>query len=388
MKTLPPPKTPTVAIARVLRDLGLTQGPGNDFRMEGAYRNGERIGTYVLVLGRHAEEVIAEHADAIEAQAGAAGYAFRVSVHYPNGDRPMTNVANYGPRVRDTPPAAAAPAAAPSAAPAPAAAKPEPAPAPPPVGSTATRSVEGARERARQKQQAHGLGWSARQADLMAAAAAVQLRFDHHGVLRHYPRPGWAGQAVDEGRLAPLVKAGFLTVTEPFGAGHKRVSVTADGRAALLLWRRWRPAPVNKDRKEERVSLRPLLGGEEADRRGRAAAEDERKRKAEADAMFAALDALHAWEERDERLWKVWARVQGITYRLGRPVPAGWIPTEEEIDHHRLDPAAVAELRAEAAQPTPKPVVPWLSPLRAVELPPLPAAPDEAEQLSLFGEAA
>ncbi|MFJ6561943.1 hypothetical protein ACIQMV_19195 [Streptomyces sp. NPDC091412] len=64
------------------------------------------------------------------------------------------------------------------------------------------------------------------------------------------------------------------------------------------------------------------------------------------------------------------------------------MPTAEEVAEHRLDAEVVAELRAEAARPTPRPELPKASPLRPVELPPLPAAPDETEQLSLFAPAA
>ncbi|MFF4830195.1 hypothetical protein [Streptomyces sp. NPDC001312] len=76
--------------------------------------------------------------------------------------------------------------------------------------------------------------------------------------------------------------------------------------------------------------------------------------------------------------------MQGITYRLGRHVPAGWVPTAVEIAEQRLDPEVVAALRAEAVRPTPRPELPKASTLRRVELPPLPAAPDGTEQLSLF----
>lgn len=388
MKSLPPPKSPTVTIARVLRGLGLTQGRGADFRVEGEYRNGERIGTYVLALSLHAHETIAAHADDIERLAGETGFAFRVSVRYSDSGRPMTTVANYGSRVREERPTSAEPpATAPEPEEPPAAPEPELAPELPPAVTTAARSLEGARERAWQRQRANALGWSDRQAYLVAAAATAALSYDRHGVLRDRPRPGWAGSAVDEGRLGPLLKAGFLVVTEPFGPGYKRVSVTEDGRDALFLWRVYRPAPAVKDRKQEREPLRPLIGGVEATRRDRAAAEEERKRRAETEALYAAIEKLHAWEERDERLWKAWARVNGAEHRLGRRVPAGWVPTAEEIAEHHLDPDVVAELRAEAARPTPKPGLPKSSPLRPLELPPLPAVPDETEQLSLFGEA-
>ncbi|MEV5007309.1 hypothetical protein [Streptomyces sp. NPDC055692] len=394
MKNLPAPSSPTVAIARVLRGLGLTQGRGCDFRVTGDYRNGERIGTYVLSLTRHTDEVIAEHADEIERLTAETGWTFRVSVRYPSGARPMVIVANYGSRVRETPPASAAteePEAAPAvteeAAPEP---QPEAAPAPelPPADTAAAHFLEAARERAWQHQQANALGWSARQADLVTVAMAGALSYDRNGVLCDQPRPGHAGTAVDESRLGPLLAAGFLVITEPNGPGSKRVSVTADGRDALTLWRRWRPTPAAKDRKQDREPLRPLPGGEEATRRARALTEGDRHRRAERDALYAALDELHAWEERDERMWKSWATVQGITYRLGRHAPAGWVPTAEEIAEHRLDPEVVAELRAEAARPTPRPELPKAAPLRPVELPPLPAAPDEAEQLSLFAPAA
>ncbi|WP_327123698.1 hypothetical protein [Streptomyces sp. NBC_01727] len=385
MSPTAPPKTPTVAIARILRGLGLAQG--HDFRVTGDYRTGERIGTFVLPLTRHADETIAANADEIERLADEGPYAFRVSVRYPSGDRPMTGVANYGSRVRQDPPTPEPPAATPEPVEPPAAApQPEPAPELPPAGSVASGFLEGARERAWQSQQVRALGWSAGQAELMAAAAAAQLLFDRVGVLRHYPRPGWAGQAVADGRLAPLVGAGFLVIAEPYGPGSKRVSVTTDGRDALLLWRRWQPTPVVKDRAQDREPLRPLLGGEEATRTSRALAEDQRKREADREVLYAAMDELHAWEDRDDRLWAAWANVQGITHRLGRQCPAGWVPTKEEIETHRLEPEVVAELRAEAGCPQVRPVLPKGSRLRLVELPPLPAAPDMVVQLGLFGE--
>lgn len=388
MTTFPPPTTPTVAIARVLRGLGLTQGQGKDFRVDGEYRNGERIGTYVLSLTRHADETIAAHADDIERLAGATGYAFRVSVRYCDRGRPMTTVANYGRRVRETPPAQAAieepPIAEPEPAPAVGPTSEPTAAAGPPAGSTAARFLKGAHERAWGRQRAQALGWSERQAYLVASAATAGLSYDSEGVLRDRPRPGWPGKPIDEGRLGPLIKAGFLVVTEPYGPGSTRISATADGVEALRLWRVYRPAPAAKDRKEEREPLKPLIGGEYAARRDQAAAEDYRRRNAEREAMYAAFEELHAWEARDEARWKAWATVQGITHRLGRRVPAGWVPTAEEIERHRLDPDVVADLRAEAARPTPKPEIPAGTRARPLDLPPLPAVPDEMEQLRAF----
>lgn len=98
-------KTPTVAIARVLRSLGLEQG--KDFRVRGQYQgtgaNRERIGTYVAVYTNAADQVVADNADRIEElvkQDG--GFAFRVSIHFTAGGRMWTWIANYGQRTRDS----------------------------------------------------------------------------------------------------------------------------------------------------------------------------------------------------------------------------------------------------------------------------------------------
>ncbi|MEU6006731.1 hypothetical protein [Streptomyces sp. NPDC047453] len=72
----------------------------------------------------------------------------------------------------------------------------------------------------------------------------------------------------------------------------------------------------------------------------------------------------------------------------GHHVPAGPQRPGRLGAHRRGDrrappgPGGLAELRAEAARPTPRPELPKASPLRPVELPPLPAAPDETEQLT------
>lgn len=105
-----PAKTPTVAIARVLRGLGLKQG--TDFRVKGQYRgtgaNRERIGTYVAVSTAHADQLIADHADQIEELSAASGCPFRVSIHYTAGVHRWTWIANYGQRTRDAAPVATA----------------------------------------------------------------------------------------------------------------------------------------------------------------------------------------------------------------------------------------------------------------------------------------
>lgn len=105
-----PAKTPTVAIARVLRALGLKQG--DDFRVTGMYQNGggirERIGTYVVVLSRRADDTIAANADAIQEAAAEAGFSFRVSIYYSDKGRVFTSVRNFGQTVRQDPPIAPA----------------------------------------------------------------------------------------------------------------------------------------------------------------------------------------------------------------------------------------------------------------------------------------
>ncbi len=98
-------KTPTVAIARVLRGLGLVQGA--DFRVKTKYKgsgaNRERIGTHVAVLSKEADQIIADNADFIEEMVKLdGGWVFNVSIHFTTGGRVWTWVANYGSRTRDT----------------------------------------------------------------------------------------------------------------------------------------------------------------------------------------------------------------------------------------------------------------------------------------------
>lgn len=94
-------KTPTVAVARVLRGLGLKQG--EDFRVTGFYQNRERVGTYVIVFNKAADELVADKADEIVRLTGEAGFAFRVSVVYHHG-RPFVDVKNFGTEVREAKP--------------------------------------------------------------------------------------------------------------------------------------------------------------------------------------------------------------------------------------------------------------------------------------------
>ncbi|MFD5570422.1 hypothetical protein [Streptomyces cadmiisoli] len=103
MAMSPIPTTPTVAIARELRRLGLKQGTSGDFTVTGQYRNGERQFTYVTLLSKDAERVVVEHADGIEERTAGGPFPFTVSVHYV-GDLPFVNIHN-GPakRVRELP---------------------------------------------------------------------------------------------------------------------------------------------------------------------------------------------------------------------------------------------------------------------------------------------
>ncbi len=99
-KTPAPAKTPTVAIARVLRGLGLKQG--SDFTVKGEYKCGQRTSTYVLVTGVNARQVAANNADLIEQLSAEAGFTFNVSVYFSPGGSVWVGVATTGERVRQT----------------------------------------------------------------------------------------------------------------------------------------------------------------------------------------------------------------------------------------------------------------------------------------------
>ena len=108
-KNLAPAKTPGVAIARVLRGLGLKQGL--DFGVRAERKNGERIGTRVAVFGRTANQTVADNANVIEQQAGDAGFHFNVSVYFTPSGSVWVNVANFGTKTRQTHFLSATPAA-------------------------------------------------------------------------------------------------------------------------------------------------------------------------------------------------------------------------------------------------------------------------------------
>ena len=110
MVLIAPSKTPTTAIARVLRDLGLKQGKGQDFRVAGHYVTGERRSTYVIILNREAEEIVADKADLIEQRtADREHFPFTVSIRFGDSGRPVSHITNAAvERVREPRPVAAA----------------------------------------------------------------------------------------------------------------------------------------------------------------------------------------------------------------------------------------------------------------------------------------
>jgi len=99
-KILAPAKTPGVAVARVLRGLGLKQGL--DFGVRAERKNGERIGTRVAVFGQQANQTVADNADAIERATADAGFHFNVSVYFTPTGNVWVAVENFGQRTRQT----------------------------------------------------------------------------------------------------------------------------------------------------------------------------------------------------------------------------------------------------------------------------------------------
>ncbi|WP_086859782.1 hypothetical protein [Streptomyces milbemycinicus] len=83
---------------------------------------------------------------------------------------------------------------------------------------------------------------------------------------------------------------------------------------------------------------------------------------------------------------EAWATVNGLRYAYLLRLPQGWVPTEEQIAEYCLDPGVVAELRANAEAPEPKPELPPMRFYREREEPlPLEADTEAPEQLDLFG---
>jgi len=153
-----PAKTPTVAVARALRALGLQQRGGagrRDFSVTGQYNSaGERLYTLVILYSREANNTVARHADAIEAATDAEGFPFRVSVYNFNG-RADCSISNSGPRVRQDVPgitdttqeAEETPAPAAQEEPVPATAKPAAAPVTAPQRRTQYQMIHPATRR-------------------------------------------------------------------------------------------------------------------------------------------------------------------------------------------------------------------------------------------------
>lgn len=96
----PPAKTPTVAIARILTDMGLKRGKGKDFSVRGFKRNDEHFGTMVVPFTRTANDLIDSRADEIERLSDEAGFPFLVSTEYGVNGKTWPNLANFGERVR------------------------------------------------------------------------------------------------------------------------------------------------------------------------------------------------------------------------------------------------------------------------------------------------
>jgi DNA-binding PadR family transcriptional regulator len=217
----------------------------------------------------------------------------------------------------------------------------------------------------------------------MAAAAAGRIYRYPNGNLREVAVPGQPGRTVADRRLHQLVTVGLLVEGVPDGSGRRPVRVTADGRRALTVWKRWCPVPRTLE-DEEKLALRPLLGGEQAKRWAHRAQAEERARREHTEAFAAAAGRQREWDDRDERMRAAWARVEGIRNPCARR-PVGWVPTDEEAAAHRLDPAVVEELQADAANPQPRPALPSDPGRQSEELPPLAPVEPEAEQLNLFG---
>ncbi|MER5649661.1 hypothetical protein [Streptosporangium sp. NPDC002524] len=108
----------------------------------------------------------------------------------------------------------------------------------------------------RRQEQAARLGWTAAHAAAVSLAAAGELHQDGRGFYRSGVRGG-RGRAVSRTRVQVLEAAGFLTT------GGGPVTLTADGRQALIAWNAVDVAPAAEEAKE----LPPLYGGQEAARR-------------------------------------------------------------------------------------------------------------------------
>ncbi|WP_284576749.1 hypothetical protein [Streptomyces sp. 2P-4] len=371
MALVPTPKTPTVAVSRELRRLGLEQGPGKDFRVTGHVVKGERRHTNVLLLTAKARQTVADHADDLETWLAAGPFPFTVSVRYSSSGQPHPSIHN-GPmeRIREDKPTeetapeelvedvAAAPVEdveetapatvdAPTTAPADAdnVEDAETADAP----EEPAQPVVDYSEQYKQQCQANALVWSTKQAAHVRAAAAGHLfRDDFADAFRWSTDRAKTGRRVSGSFLAPLQNAGFLVITEAGADGRRLVEATPDGRRAIFVWDAQKPEPTERNHKQERMPLNPLMWGEEAARRTAAARADEERRRVERDAWWAGHQERRAAEDAEEPLRAAWVKVEGITNPFAKR-PKGWTPTNEQVAEHALDAEVVAALRLEAA---------------------------------------
>lgn len=207
--------------------------------------------------------------------------------------------------------------------------------------------------------QADRLGWSTGQAEAVAYAAADALVVDGEGMPRHVTGSG-PGRRVAAGRIEALRAAGFLSEGAPDETGRRRIEATADGRRALMVWQRWSPAPVSKDKRTEREPLAPLHQGEEARRRAVAAERFLRENRQRRDREWAQLQARFAEQDREDALNAQWREANGIRNAFAKR-PAGWtVEVQAEQDRAAAQEAAEAAAReaahvCEVREPEPQP---------------------------------
>ncbi|NWF30859.1 hypothetical protein HW130_32215 [Streptomyces sp. PKU-EA00015] len=206
--------------------------------------------------------------------------------------------------------------------------------------------------------QADRLDWSAEQAGAVAHAAAGALVLDQDGTPRHVTGTG-LGRRVAAGRIAVLRTAGFLAASAPDATGRRLIEPTPDGHRALMVWQRWSPAPVVKDKRTERDALTPLHQGDEARRRAVAAARRMREYERRNAAKWAETEAKIAAGRREDELNAQWREANGIRNPWAKR-PAGWtIEAQAEADRAAEETAEAAPRETahvcEVREPEPEP---------------------------------